>query len=169
LGNRLIRLDRQFDGALFELSGITFRRGFTHRPHLSSGPSVRVSVCPEEYNHITVSGNSAGDQGGGIFLADFGPAILTNSTISGNTAFSEGGGIWSRGVTELTHTIVGGNTALDDAQPTDCFGPLLISRGHNLVGTGTGCPRLIHTTQTAWERSHNIIRSGRVHDLTAPC
>jgi len=52
LGNRLIRLDRQVHRALFEFGGITFHRGFTHRPHLSSGTFVRVSVCPEEYSHI---------------------------------------------------------------------------------------------------------------------
>src|SRR5215471_5116108 len=52
LGNRLIRLDGQFDRALLKLRWILFHRGDTHRTHLSGGTRALVSVCPEEYSHI---------------------------------------------------------------------------------------------------------------------
>ncbi len=42
----------------------------------------------------SISGNSAGGQGGGIFCYPFGSMTLNNCTISSNTA-SDGGGIWS--------------------------------------------------------------------------
>src|SRR5262245_32094000 len=56
LGNRLIRLDRQFHGAFLECSGILLRSGLTHRTHLLGCVLSLVSVCPVEYNHIIVSG-----------------------------------------------------------------------------------------------------------------
>src|SRR5262245_18318323 len=52
LGNRLIRLDRQFHGAFLECSGILLRSGLTHRTHLLGCVLSLVSVCPVEYNHI---------------------------------------------------------------------------------------------------------------------
>jgi hypothetical protein len=55
LGNGLLRLHREFHGARFKRSRIAFRYGFTHRPHLSSGTSVLVSVCPGEYSHINLA------------------------------------------------------------------------------------------------------------------
>src|SRR5262249_39504050 len=52
LGNRLIRLDRQFHGAFLECSGILLRSGLTHRTHLLGCVLFLVSVCPVEYSHI---------------------------------------------------------------------------------------------------------------------
>ena len=52
LGNRLLRLDGEFYCTLLACGRIISHCGCTHRPHLSSGTSVRVSVCPEEYSHI---------------------------------------------------------------------------------------------------------------------
>jgi len=68
----------------------------------------------------TVSGNTAAQDGGGIF--DFGSTTtLTNSTVSGNTANGSSGGIFigrgggifisSSGTTTLTNSTVSGNTA----------------------------------------------------------
>jgi hypothetical protein len=104
----------------------------------------------------TISGNvtrssddPGGISGGGGISSFFGGTLtLRNSTISNNTArdffqgVGVGGGILSplsgRGTTELTHTIVVGNSADDDTF-ADC-GESLTSLGHNLVGAGTGCP-----------------------------
>jgi hypothetical protein len=52
LGNRLLRFDGEFHGALFEFGRIAFRCGFTHRTHPSRFGIALVSVCPEEYSHI---------------------------------------------------------------------------------------------------------------------
>jgi parallel beta-helix repeat protein len=78
----------------------------------------------------TISGNRAG----GVFARSDGITTLSHSTITANT----GGGLNASMPAELTHTIVAGNT--DEAgEFADCTGPLT-SLGHNLVGTGTGCP-----------------------------
>jgi predicted outer membrane repeat protein len=50
----------------------------------------------------TVSGNSAGNIGGGLFA---GTATMTNSTISGNSAGSEGGGLRAATATLLNCTV----------------------------------------------------------------
>src|SRR5215831_8042335 len=55
LGNRLIRLDRQFHCAFLECSGILFRSGLTHRTHLLGCVLSLISVCPEEYSHTKTS------------------------------------------------------------------------------------------------------------------
>ena len=51
----------------------------------SSGPTTALTDC-------TVSGNSAGDTGGGLFT-DGGTTTLTGCTISGNSAGATGGGL----------------------------------------------------------------------------
>jgi hypothetical protein len=62
----------------------------------------------------TVSGNTASDNGGGIFNS-FGTLTLQESTVSGNTAGRTGGGIVNGGTTGGTVTLqdstVSGNTA----------------------------------------------------------
>ena len=109
--------------------------------------------------NCTVSGNSAGDSGGGISA---GTATLTNCTVSGNSAGTNGGGIFATTATLLNCTIVenianngggvshnGGGTlsvrntiiALNlvgfaGAGP-DVFGSFT-SQGHNLIGDATG-------------------------------
>jgi cysteine-rich repeat protein len=77
---------------------------------------------PITLTNSTVSGNSASQEGGGIFNY-YEPVTLTNSTVTGNSA-GEGGGIFSvSGPVTLTSTIVanspsGGNCAGGDV-PTD--------------------------------------------------
>ena len=55
----------------------------------------------------TISGNTAGDGGGGVSAQN---VTLSNSTLSGNSAGSFGGGI-SAGTATLTNSTVSGNTA----------------------------------------------------------
>ena len=59
----------------------------------------------------TVSGNTAGDDGGGISNSNNGTVTLTNSTVSGNTAGDNGGGINNNGTMTLTNSTASGNTA----------------------------------------------------------
>jgi len=61
----------------------------------------------------TVSGNTANNNGGGIFNNFGGTVTLTNSTVSGNTA-NYGGGIINDGTMTLTNSTVSGNTATFD-------------------------------------------------------
>jgi uncharacterized repeat protein (TIGR01451 family)/CSLREA domain-containing protein len=58
-----------------------------------------------------VSGNSAADQGGGIYNAA-GMLTITNSTVSGNSALTEvGGGIYNAGTLTITNSTVSGNSS----------------------------------------------------------
>ncbi len=57
----------------------------------------------------TLSGNRADDDGGAI--ASFGAVTVTNSTLSSNTATINGGGIVSGGVLTVTNSTLSGNTA----------------------------------------------------------
>ena len=107
----------------------------------------------------TVSGNTAGGDGGGIATA---VATLTNSTVSGNTAAGAGGGIHTSGLTLLNVTIAdnsahtGGGVFVENGGITsvrntiialnkvdqqgvgpDVFGAFT-SGGHNLIGDGSG-------------------------------
>jgi CSLREA domain-containing protein len=95
----------------------------------------------------TVSTNTAGidfaggsDGGGGIMNS--GTLALHFVTVAANAAPTEstsGGGLLNRGQAEYENTIVAGNvTGGGDA---DCSNAgSLVSLGHNLSGTGTGCP-----------------------------
>jgi predicted outer membrane repeat protein len=57
----------------------------------------------------TVSGNTAGGNGGGVAAA--GAVTLTNSTISGNTAGVNGGGVGANGVITVTNSTISSNSA----------------------------------------------------------
>ena len=60
----------------------------------------------------TVSGNSAGSSGGGIYSININGALtVTNSTVSGNSAGSYGGGIYSNSALTVTNSTVSGNSA----------------------------------------------------------
>ncbi len=63
----------------------------------------------------TISGNTAGNDGGGI--ENYGTTTLTNSTVSGNTAHGYGGGIDNWGpnaVLTLHSSLISGNTVIID-------------------------------------------------------
>jgi sugar lactone lactonase YvrE len=79
----------------------------------------------------TVAGNSAGGPGGGVFNA--GVLAVSDSTIADNAA-GAGGGVFTSGPAEIYSTIVARNQALSGP---DVAGPFR-SRGHNLIGDGTG-------------------------------
>lgn len=75
-----------------------------------SGGGIAVSG-PTTLTGVTIRGNSAVVDGGGIFNDDD-TAALTNVTISGNTAEGNGGGIFNNtGVMTLTNATVTGNEA----------------------------------------------------------
>jgi parallel beta-helix repeat protein len=69
-------------------------------------------------NNSTVSGNTAGANGGGIYLTGAQSGVaLTDSTVSGNTATS-GGGIFNDAALV---TLTGTNIFFDNV-PEDCVG-----------------------------------------------
>jgi hypothetical protein len=94
--------------------------------------------------NCTVSGNSAGIVGGGMYNGTFGnttqaaTATLTDCTVSGNSAGILGGGVYnsfSSGTSTLGNTIVAGNTASNSGH--DAYGTFT-SLGHNLIGETDG-------------------------------
>ena len=95
----------------------------------------------------TISGNRT-DGGSGAIAAGVqngGSLYLINTTITNNEAYADeytaGGGIQNinQGIIRLVNTIIAGNTANDDADCNNQEGQI-ISLGHNLVGSGSGCP-----------------------------
>jgi predicted outer membrane repeat protein len=88
--------------------------------------------------NTTVFGNSAAENGGGIYV-DLGPVTLTNCTVAGNEAGSEGGGIGPENIPNqvfLANTIVASNEA-----PVGPDGSIAaVSLGNNLIGSTSGFP-----------------------------
>lgn len=82
----------------------------------------------------TVSGNSAAHTGGGI--RNNGRLTLVNSTLSFNRAGTTGGGLRNFGIATLSKSTLAANSAAEGG--ADCQGPLL-SQGHNTVMRTEGC------------------------------
>jgi CSLREA domain-containing protein len=64
--------------------------------------------------NCTVSGNIADNNGGGLYVNNYGAATLTNCTVSGDTAGTNGGGLNSSGTLTLTNCTVSENSAKYD-------------------------------------------------------
>jgi hypothetical protein len=82
-------------------------------------------------NNSTLSGNSAGANGGGI--ANAATLKVSNSTLSGNSA-GEGGGIRSYGNT--IHTTLQNSIVANSPSGGNCSGTMT-SKGYNLSSDGT--------------------------------
>lgn len=83
----------------------------------------------------TVSGNSATNQGGGIYNATGATILITDSTITANSAAAEGGGIYRQAEVKMKGSILAANSA--GSTGNDLFGPM-ISLGNNLIGSTAG-------------------------------
>jgi hypothetical protein len=127
--------------------------GGIYSPIIFGSPDLKVIGS-------TISNNSAGDHGGGIWCE--GPVTVVNSTISGNSAAHTGGGIRNNGDLTvrnstiafnragttgggvhhlgtsaiLSNTVVAANSA--GTGGADCHG-LLASQGYNLIQGISGC------------------------------
>lgn len=94
--------------------------------------------------NVTLSGNQAKNNGGGILSR--GTLMLNNVTLTNNTADSDasntgdGGGMRrGAGTVNLKNTIIAGNFDNSGAtKRSDCSGTL-VSQGYNLLGNNTGC------------------------------
>lgn len=91
------------------ISGLTITNGHT----TSNGGGIR-NFGTLALTNATISGNSAGSYGGGIYNSMFNSGdtvTITNSTISGNSAVS-GGGIYNDGTVTITNSTISGNSAV---------------------------------------------------------
>ncbi len=80
----------------------------------------------------TISGNSTGGSGGGIFSFSGAAVNISNSTISGNTAGGLGGGIEARGNLTISNSTISGNSA-NLANSASGGGGIHAVRGRNLT------------------------------------
>src|SRR5262249_8270104 len=100
-----------------------------------AGTANGISVT---FGNSTISGNTAGAQGGGIATASsFGTLTVQNSTITGNSAVTGGGVARSlgTGAFAIESTIVSGNSA---AVAPDISSAGTVSVNHSAIGSGTG-------------------------------
>ncbi len=105
-----------------------------------TGGAIAVSV-PMTMSNSTVSGNTAGSNGGGIYASGVSTTIvnITNSTIVNNTATVNGGGVQRASTTNpvnLRNSIVANNIANGGTSP-DVLGTIN-SNGFNLIRNTTG-------------------------------
>lgn len=85
-------------------------------------------------SRTTFSGNQAGDQGGGLYLAE--DATIVHATITANSAGDQGGGIYvDKGTITIANSIVDLNTS--GSSGTDVRGGI-DSRGFNIFGSSSG-------------------------------
>ena len=104
--------------------------------------AAACSITPPLRNSTdcTLSGNTAGTKGGGIYNGYFGsggPATLdlTECTISGNSAAQLGGGLFNYATARLIDTIVAGNTRSSVASDIHEDASSTISGNDNLAGS----------------------------------
>jgi predicted outer membrane repeat protein len=121
-----------WDTAILTITNCTISGNSAHR---AGGINNRAATLT--MTNSTVSGNkSTAGTGGGIDLDFAANVTIANSTIAGNSATGNGGGL-NRfgGSTSLTlfDTIVAQNTSASGD-----LGSPMISRGHNLIGDGSG-------------------------------
>ena len=119
----------------------------------------------------TVSGNSAAEVGGGIL--NLAALKITNSTVSGNSA-KRGGGISNGaeyetyreepGILTISNSIIAGNSASRGGP--DCSG-LLVSQGHNLIGTNDECT-LIRANAVTGDSANVDPKLGPLQDNDGP-
>jgi hypothetical protein len=104
------------------------------------GGAVRTGLPRNEITTSTLSGNTAGNRGGAVYIAIYGRVTSTSVTMVDNTAGTVGGAVFL--ADENTrfaprNTIIAVNGAGGVAN--DCAGPGVVeSGGHNLEG-GTSC------------------------------
>ena len=114
-GNGGVTNDRVFRifGGTVIISGVTIRNGTCHTffPCTSGGGLYNVGSSTLTLNNSIVSGNTASNEGGGIYSDA--TLTLNNSTVSGNTGY-DGGGIFNDGTLTLNNSTVSGNTASDN-------------------------------------------------------
>ncbi len=120
------KLDRGLSGATAAAGGnvITVRGNLTVKDSSSTktgiitggnttgnGGGVRVKSGSFRLESGTISGNSAKNYGGGVYIAEYVPFTMTGGTISGNSAVFYGGGVYNSGTFTMTGGTISGNSA----------------------------------------------------------
>ena len=136
-------------GALFANGTLNLSNSTLTASTSIDGAGFSVFGGTSTLTNVTISGNQATDDGGGMEAFIGATANLNNVTISNNTADSDasgagdGGGLARTGfnaVLNVTNALIAGNTDRGGQSP-DCFvnGAALVSQGNNLIENTTGC------------------------------
>ena len=115
-----------------------------------------MSAVTVNLTSSTVSGNSAGTAGGGIFA---GTLNLTNSTVSGNSAVTNGGGIAAGTATLTNGTIVENIAQAALRRGSTTRAGRSSSRTHSSLSTWS-CSALARTWPPFTSSGHNLIGDG---------
>ncbi len=120
--------DSLFSNNSADVGGAIYNRGdlhleataFNNNTAVTDGGAIfnrlyEASVAMTYWADCSLSGNSAGDDGGGIYGIGTQALHLANFTVSSNQATGRGGGIFSNGPTTITDSSVSGNSAGTDA------------------------------------------------------
>ena len=115
-GNNASRVFQVDGGVTASISGLTITGGSdSNGGGLDNyGGNLTMTGC-------TVSGNSAGSYGGGLYSNSSGTTTLTDCTVSGNSA-GYGAGLWNSGTATLTDCTVTGNSNVLSLTPTAAGG-----------------------------------------------
>ena len=88
------------------IDGLTIQNGSTG----ADGAGIRVRGSLTIRNSL-VTGNAAGDDGGGLYMSTNSSLVMENVTVSGNTSADAGGGMHLRNGAQITHVTVANNNA----------------------------------------------------------
>ncbi|MGC2234656.1 MAG: choice-of-anchor Q domain-containing protein [Pyrinomonadaceae bacterium] len=121
------------------INGNTARQSSSFSAFAGNGGGIAASAITNLTN-TTVSGNTAGFTGGGIYTIGTSTIIVTieSSTITGNTATSSGGGLIanSSNPVNIHNSIFANNT--DNGTAPDIRSGTVVSQGYNLIRNTTG-------------------------------
>lgn len=103
---------------------------------LADGGGIYTAGSTTMITNSTISGNSSGNDGGGIYVRGTFDVTVINCTIAKNTAARDGGGVWTDdSIFNLRNTIVGDN--IDDGTAPDFLGTV-DSACYNLIEQTSG-------------------------------
>ncbi len=118
----------------------------------------------------TISGNSAGTSGSGIYNVGL-PLHAANSTISGNSAGTSGGGIFNfAGLVEIANCTVSGNSASSGGgiyNSAAQFGAVL-QTANTIFNAGASGENIFNDGGTVISDGYNL-SSDAFHDQRGPC
>jgi len=129
------------EGADSVLDGFKITNGLN-----SLGGGIFCSSSSPTITNCTISGNSAGDDGGGISCGWGSSLTISNCTISGNSAGYYGGGIYSYGYSSpmINNCTISGNSA--------------INSGGGIYCASSSSPYIVNTI--FWDNGSEVAGSG---------
>ena len=150
--------------ALFGSAGVTITDCTISGNSANGG--IRSATSALTVANSTVSGNSSGDTGGGIFASSViigGPHVsIVNSTISGNSAGTSGGGIYYSGSQDasIVNSTVSGNSAGTSGGGISNVGSSFHVENSTITGNSAGSGGGIYNDGGQSEISNTILNAG---------